>query len=218
LASHQPNSVQTFAICLDFAFLQSQIQTILQELNLPLDHLLLFLSLDTVLYRDAPARQTCETQGTGIVGFHSAADQFVTKSRVGIQVFAYAAWSTPEEARTPDFEDVAFLAHEVVEAVNDPFVAFIGAESPLINLVPPYINAGGGCQINLETGDFIEGLPHSGFPVTLNGFTYHPQNAQLIPWFSREIPSSAFQGAYSYPDTSLLLRPSTPCPDTVAQN
>jgi hypothetical protein len=218
LASNQPAFVHTFAICLNLEFLESQIQTILEALKLPLDHLPLFLSLDTIVYLGDRDRQACETQSAGIVGFHEAADRFATKSRVGIQVFGYSAWLTPEAAGIPDFEDVAFLAHEVVEAVNDPFVGFIGADSPLINLVPPYINAGGGCQDNLETGDFIEGLRHSSFPVTLNNFTYHPQNEQLIQWFSREVPSSAFQGAYSYPDTSLLSSPSTPCSSSVASN
>jgi hypothetical protein len=146
-------------------------------------------------------------------------DRFVTKANVGLQVFGYSAWLTPPAAGIPDFEDIAFLAHEVVEAVNDPFIGTANLPGgPFTNFVPEYTNALGGCQHTLETGDFIEGLAKSSFPVTLNNFTYHPQNEQLIQWFSREVPSSAFQGAYSYPDTSLLSSPSTPCSSSVASN
>jgi len=219
LAFNQPDFVDTFAICLDMEFLESQLQTILESLKLPLDHFPIFLGLDTIVYLGPTALQACTSQAAGVVGFHEAVDRFVTKSRVGLQVFGYSAWLTPPAAGIPDYEDVAFLAHEVVESINDPFVSTVGATTaPFLNLVPEYINAGGGCQDNLETGDFIEGLRHSSFPVTLHGFTYHPQNAQLIQWFSRERPSSAFQGAYSYPDTSLLLSPSTPCGRTFARN
>lgn len=214
---NQPDVIKTFAICLDFDFLGSQLVSILQ--SLPLDHLALFLSLDTIVYDGVDERLACTEQAAGTVGFHTVVDRFATKTRVGLQVFGYSAWLTPPAAVIPDFEDIAFLAHEVVEAVNDPFIGTSNVPGgPFTNFVPEYTNALGGCQHTLETGDFIEGLAHSSFPVTLNDFTYHPQNEQLIQWFSREVPSSAFQGAYSYPDTGLLLSPSTSCSSAVAAN
>jgi hypothetical protein len=210
--SNQPD-----VLCLDFQFLGSQLLSILQ--SLPLDHLALFLSLDTIVYNGDDELQACEQQAAGTVGFHTVVDRFATKTYVGLQVFGYSAWLTPPAAGIPDFEDIAFLAHEVVEAVNDPFIGTANVPGgPFTNFVPEYMNALGGCQNTLETGDFIEGLGKSSFPVTLNNFTYHPQNEQLIQWFSREVPSLAFQGAYSYPDTSLLSSPSTPCSSSVASN
>jgi len=215
-AFNQPDVIKTFAICLEFRFLGSQLVSILQ--SLPLDHLALFLSLDTIVYDGIDELRACTQEGAGTVGFHTVVDRFVTKANVGLQVFGYSAWLTPPAAVIPDFEDIAFLAHEVVEAVNDPFIGTANVPGgPFTNFVPEY-NAFGGCQNTLETGDFIEGLAKSSFPVTLNNFTYHPQNEQLIQWFSREVPSSAFQGAYSYPDTSLLSSPSTPCSSSVASN
>ena len=62
----------------------------------------------------------------------------------------------------------------------------------------------GNCQNNLESGDVIEGLPNATFPMTMDGFTYHPQNEALLQWFAFESPSSAIGGAYSYPDTTIL--------------
>ena len=213
----QPDAIKTFAICLEFRFLGSQLVSILQ--SLPLDHLALFLSLDTIVYDGIDELLACALDAAGTVGFHTVVDRFATKTNVGLQVFGYSAWLTPPAAVIPDFEDIAFLAHEVVEAVNDPFIGTANVPGgPFTNFVPAYMNALGGCQNTLETGDFIEGLAKSSFPVTLNNFTYHPQNEQLIQWFSREVPSSAFQGAYSYPDTSLLSSPSTPCSSSVASN
>ena len=213
----QPDVSKTFAICLDFDVLGAQLVSILQ--SLPLQHLALFLSLDTIVYDGIDELLACTQEAAGTVGFHTVVDRFVTKANVGLQVFGYSAWLTPPAAGIPDFEDIAFLAHEVVEAVNDPFIGTSHVPGgPFTNFVPEYTNALGGCQNTLETGDFIEGLAKSSFPVTLNNFTYHPQNEQLIQWFSREVPSSAFQGAYSYPDTSLLSSPSTPCSSSVASN
>jgi hypothetical protein len=216
-AFNQPDVIKTFAICLEFDFLGSQLVSILQ--SLPLNHLALFLSLDTIVYDGIAELLACTKDAAGTVGFHTVVDRFATKANVGLQVFGYSAWLTPPAAFPfSDFEDIAFLAHEVVEAVNDPFIGTANVPGgPFTNFVPEY-NAFGGCQHTLETGDFIEGLANSSFPVTLNNFTYHPQNEQLIQWFSREVPSSAFQGAYSYPDTSLLLSPSTPCSSSVASN
>ena len=48
--------------------------------------------------------------------------------------------------------------------------------------------------------------------VPLGGFTYHLQNLSLLQWFSRESPSSAFDGWYSYPDPTQITTPSVDCP------
>jgi hypothetical protein len=67
---------------------------------------------------------------------------------------------------------------------------------------------GGGFQ------DGIEGLPNAVYPVTLpnggNSYTYHPQNEALLQWVEFQSPSDAINGAYSYPDTTVLTAPSAP--------
>jgi hypothetical protein len=78
------------------------------------------------------------------------------------------------------------------------------------NVTPWWLAPNGLCQDNLETGDVIEGLPDGVFPITLNGFTYHPQNEALLPWFEFESPSSAIDGAYSYPNELTLTSLSAP--------
>jgi len=114
-------------------------------------------------------------------------------------VLNYSSWISPGLFGTA-FQDVTGLSHEIAETYNDPFVVSDGVH----NLTPWWLSPNGNCQDDLETGDVIEGLPNSTFPVTLNGFTYHPQNEALLQWFQFQTPSDALGGAYSYPNTSLL--------------
>ena len=49
-------------------------------------------------------------------------------------------------------------------------------------------------------------------PVTVRGKPYHTQVEATLQWFSRESPSSAFEGAYSWPDITVQTTFSPPCP------
>jgi hypothetical protein len=120
-------------------------------------------------------------------------------------VLNYSSWITPGLFGTA-FADVTALSHEIAETFNDPFVVSDGVH----NLTPWWLSPNGNCQNDLEVGDVIEGLPDATFPVTINGFTYHPQNEALLQWFQFQIPSDALAGSYSYPNTSLLTQPSAP--------
>lgn len=118
-------------------------------------------------------------------------------------VVDYSSWIS--KGLFGSFQDVTALSHEIAEAYNDPFVAAIGTN----NITPWWLAPNGLCQDNLETGDVIEGLKKAVFPITMNGFTYHPQNEALLQWFEFQQPSDALGGAYSYPDTTVLTGPST---------
>jgi len=120
-------------------------------------------------------------------------------------VVDYASWISPG-LFGGGFADVTALSHEIAESYNDPFVVSDGNH----NLTPWWLAPNGLCQNNLEDGDVIEGLPNGTFPMTMNGFTYHPQNEALLQWFEFESPSSALGGAYSYPDTTVLPHLSAP--------
>jgi hypothetical protein len=45
----------------------------------------------------------------------------------------------------------------------------------------------------------------------IDGFVYHPQNEALLQWFQRKKPSDALDGAYSFPDETLLTSPAQSC-------
>jgi hypothetical protein len=114
----------------------------------------------------------------------------------------YSSWITPGlfrgGAAAP--QDVTALSHEISETYNDPFVTFDGVH----DITPWWLSPNGNCQNNLETGDVIEGLPNDTYPITMNGMTYHPQNEALTQWFESTGKSDALDGAFSYPDETVL--------------
>ena len=114
-------------------------------------------------------------------------------------VLNYSSWISPG-LFGPSVADVTALSHEISETYNDPFVV----SDSVHNLTPFWLSPNGLCDEVLETGDVIEGLPNETFPITMNGFTYHPQNEALLQWFEFQSPSSAIDGAYSYPNESIL--------------
>jgi hypothetical protein len=114
-------------------------------------------------------------------------------------VLDYAAWITPGLFGS-SFLDITGLSHELAESFNDPFVVFDG----VTNLTPWWLAPNGQCQNDLEVGDVIEGLPDAVFPIKMHGYTYHPQNVALLQWFEYMKTSDALDGAFSYPDESVL--------------
>jgi hypothetical protein len=134
-----------------------------------------------------------------IIGFHTydlepgGADNGWRERRY---VVNYSSWVSPGLFSDPTFGDITALSHEMAETFNDPFVN---------NATPWWLAPNGNCQNNLETGDVIEGLHNAQFPIVLNGKTWHPQNEALLQWFAGQASSSAINGAYSYPDTNVLI-------------
>jgi hypothetical protein len=143
-----------------------------------------------------------------ILGFHSLDLEPGIPSNgnlTRLYVVNYSSWISPG-IFGGGFQDVTALSHEMSETFNDPFVGVDGIH----NVTPFWLAPNGNCQDNLEVGDVIEGLPRDVFPVSLNGMTYHPQNEALLQWFEFQSPSSALDGAYSYPDTTTLTALSPP--------
>jgi len=165
-----------------------------------------FLFPNTYLFLNGDPTQCC------VLGFHTfdvEPGDASNGNQLKFYVMNYASWTSP--GLLEPFEDVTALSHEIAELYNDPFVGFDG----LHNITPFWLNAAGQCQDLLEDGDVVEDLPNPTFPVTLNGFTYHPQTVALLPWFEFAGNSFALDRAYSYPDetavTSLSSRQPLNC-------
>lgn len=79
--------------------------------------------------------------------------------------------ATSNDSTTVIGEDITAVSHELAESFADPFVN---------NATPIWVAPNGLCQNNLESGDVIEGVPNATFPMTMNGYTYHPQNEALL--------------------------------------
>lgn len=138
-----------------------------------------------------------------VLGFHSYVFDDSNPKVEARWVFDYASWITPGLFQA-GLSDVSALSHEISESYNDPFVA----SDNVHDVTPWWLSPNGNCQDSLETGDVIENLPEGLFPVTINNFTYHPQNEALLQWFEFMVPSNAIDGAYSYPNESVLTGPS----------
>jgi hypothetical protein len=189
-------SGRIFAI-VDTDFFVSQLNTIVQAENLDVHALPIALTTDVLLARGAKIQNCC------VLGFHTAFDTGQSGDAVAVQTFVWASW-VDDGIFGGTLADVTPLSHEISEWMNNPFNA---------NVVPAWAfpNGTGGCQNNLETGDPIALFANSGFPVTIAGFTYHPQSQALLPWFQRTPQSNAARGAFSFPDSTLLTGPAEPC-------
>lgn len=196
----------TFFALIDINFLNSQLNTLLQTEAIDVRSIPMLITRNAVygnFFEGIP--ETC-----CIGGFHSAFESSQVGNKIFVQTFAFATWldSDVSDAIFGDptiFTDIFPISHELGETLNDPFVN---------NVTPTYQVPGqpaGVCQNHLEDGDIVEGTPNPSFPVTLNGFTYHPQTLGLLQWFEGITPSNAFNGDYSFPGNNLTA-PFTPCP------
>lgn len=156
-----------------------------------------FLFPNTYLYFNGDPNACC------VLGFHTydfEPGDPTNGNRERRYVVNYSSWISPGLFGS-SFVDVTAVSHEVAETFNDPFVVSDGRH----NLTPWWLSPNGNCQDDLEVGDVIEGLPHATYPVKMsNGMTYHPQNEALLQWFEFQSPSTAIDGAYSYPDEGVL--------------
>lgn len=162
-----------------------------------------FLFPNTYLYFNGNPNDCC------VLGFHTfdfEPGDANNGNQLRFFVANYSSWISPGLFGAA-FTDVTAVSHEISETYNDPFVSFDG----LHNQTPWWLSPNGNCQNNLEVGDVIEGLPNATYPITMpNGFTYHPQNEALLPWFEFAKNSFAIDNAYSYPDETTLTSLSAP--------
>jgi hypothetical protein len=147
------------------------------------------------------------------LGYHSAG---VLKNADGtetLQTYIFTSWLDPALV-DPLFADISTLNHEEAEWINDPFVDNFVPDW----MYPPPSDARTVCSGNpfLEVGDPQgNGPTFDDFPtvvVTVNGVSYHLQQLVMLPWFADEVPSSAQNGWYTFPDPTSLNVPAAYCP------
>jgi hypothetical protein len=170
-----------------------QITSLISTLNISPEVLPIFVTYDMTAGLD--------------VGFHGALGVPQPNGKLAISTYAWASWMDPGWFTFVGLgqyvgADVDVLSHEVNEWVNDPFLSNIVPDWSFST--PPLIfNA---CSNLLETGDPLELV---NFPVPLNGFTYHLQDAAFFSYFARQSPSVGYQGRYTFLGT--LPGYSAPC-------
>lgn len=149
-----------------------------------------------------------------VLGFHTYFANFDGLFPQQRFVSQFASWISPGLFGA-GFQDVTALTHELAETFANPFVS-----NPAPNWQFPGEPANAAvCQNNLEEGDPIEVLANATTPITVTEkgftFTYHPQNIPLLQWFEMGTGSSAIDGAFSFPDETVLPHSALPCPNGV---
>jgi hypothetical protein len=192
---------------IDINFIVSQLNTLVQTEAITVNAIPIFLTRNAV-YGDFVKQQPVDCC---IGGFHTAFESNQVGNNIFVQAFDFAVSLDADIADflfgdPTIFADIFPLSHELGETLNDPFVN---------NATPSYQIPGapaGFCQNSLEVGDIIENLANPTQPITLHGFTYHPQTLALLQWFEGKTPSDAFNGDYSFPDATVLTSPFMACP------
>jgi hypothetical protein len=148
--------------------------------------------------------------GCCTLGFHTFfRDGVFPESR---WITQYASWISPG-IFGGGFQDVTALSHELAESYGNPFVS---------NPAPRWHFPGttgvcnaGNSQSNLEEGDPIEVLNNATAAIEVKerkfDFIYHPQNIPLWQWFEGGTTSSAIDGAFSFPDETVLTQSAVLC-------
>ncbi|MFN8058575.1 MAG: hypothetical protein U0Q12_05370 [Vicinamibacterales bacterium] len=174
--------------------MDSTLHTILQFIDVDPDEVPIFVT-DNV-FADA-------------LGYHDAFDVANRDGSETLQTLIYTSWLDGDIVGDL-LADVSTFNHELGEWLNDPYVN---------NIVPlwafPPSNTVCGDNPFLEVGDPQGNGPEfflfPTVPVPLNGFVYHLQDLVMLPWFAGEVPSSAQNGWYDFPDTTQIKTPFVPC-------
>jgi hypothetical protein len=150
--------------------------------------------------------------GCCVLGFHTYFANFDGLFPQQRFVSQFASWISPGLFGA-GFQDVTALSHELAETFANPFVS-----NPAPNWQFPGEPATAAvCQNNLEEGDPIEVLANATTPIEVKekgfDFVYHPQNIPLLQWFEMGTGSSAIDGAFSFPDETVLPHSALPCPN-----
>jgi hypothetical protein len=141
-----------------------------------------------------------------ILGFHGPDIEPGPNGTLNNFDMIYSSWITPNLFQG-GAADITALSHEMSETYNDPFG---GAYFPYA-YVPWWFSGPDPsftqCQPLMEDGDVVEvysAVRSDVTDVTTHGMTYHPQTMALLQWFESNGTSDAIDGAFSYPDETIL--------------
>ena len=139
-------------------------------------------------------------------GYHSW--RWGDRNKTDINVYMYSSWMEDiDDVLGFPSPDAATLSHEVAETLHDPLISSVTREwgdpfnknrcfDRLIEVGDAVEDAGLRKVYTKEEG-LLDGAP----------FDFTVQNMALLPWFTREDPSSALNGAYSFPVEGILTKP-----------
>jgi hypothetical protein len=142
---------------------------------------------------------------SGAFGFHG---DLLNKQGTADTVYAYNSWLVGvNDLFSLPSPNADTFAHEIAETVHDPVSTSLTLEWG------DWFNNNRCFQPFIEVGDAVEDAPakvqnyHQKVNVNGKEVVYTLQTEAMLPWFTREYPSSAIHGAYSFPGETALLGP-----------
>lgn len=128
-----------------------------------------------------------------------------------LQPFVLSTYLDP--GVVPDYSDVQPLTQQISAWLNDPLNGYKE------NVFPPWQwpDAQRGCGGRGIGSRYRFALPTDSLPgsnstvVQTKAGEYHLENVALLPWYTQNARPDSYQGAYSFPDASVLKSPAAPC-------
>ncbi len=182
----------------DFDFLSAQLATISSQKGVRPDQLPIFVShnvLGAVLDADG------NLIAVNLAGTDARDVVVDSRGRHAVQTQVWSSWLDSDlfGVDDPFFPDATSLTGILEGWMTNPF----GTNTAPFHTHPIF----GTCANAFE----LDPLLFASFPVTLHGRSYNANVNPTLEWLSRETPSSAFRGAYSWPDPSVLPAPAQSC-------
>jgi len=161
-------------------------QSLLTKLGIGPDKFAIFLFYNAAMSQGNPTN----INNCCILGYHNAIGSLSSAT-----TYAVADFEGRNQTLFGGVADITPLSHEVAEWMDDPLVNISTNSTPAWGQSNIFFS---NCQSYLEDGDPLAGTP---FPstdgMTMNGFTYHPQELVFFSWFFRENPSRGVNGWFS---------------------
>lgn len=178
--------------------LNTQLQTALQTLTTSgavSTTKFVFFLMDNVVQSTVNPPVLPGNKGCCVGGYH-------TRTGTAPQFWAVAEYDTT--GNHPGAGDIAIPSHEVGEFMNDPMG---GNQTPAWGGIGQV--AAGTCQGNFEVGD---PLTRTTVALTLNGYTYHPQELAFFSWFFNANGTASLGAGGLFSSNGTFKGPSMACP------
>jgi chitinase len=186
----------------DLDFVQKELFKGLAKTEAKPDELVIALTENVEFYELGDATVCCTW------GAHGA--EADASSKV-LQPFVLSTYLDPDVV--PGYSDIQPITQQIAAWMNDPL------HGQQENTFPAWQRpvAKGGCGGRGIGTHYRFALPTDGVSgsnsTVMKAETgeYHLENVALLPWYTQTANPDTFQGAYSFPDTSLLKSPAEPC-------
>ncbi len=186
----------------DLDFVQKELFKGLEKTQVKPDELVIALTKNVEFYELGDATVCCTW---GAHGVHEDA------SSKALRPFILSTYLDP--GVVPGYSDIQPITQQVAAWINDPLHGYRENEFPAWQRP----GAAGGCGGRGIGTHYRFALPtdaaseSNSTVVQAEGGEYHLENVSLLPWYTQNVNPDTFQGAYSFPDTSVLKTAAEPC-------